>query len=82
MKLTNNLYDTLRRWIQPILTGLATFVVTIGEVWNIPQYKAISITLGAMATFLAYVLNEVSKNYFSDKEIINNEVVDNNKELG
>lgn len=74
--MTNNTYNFLRRWLQPILTGLATFTLTVGEAWNIPKYKAISITFGALATLLAYVLNESSKAYFADKEIVTN------KELG
>ena len=74
--MNNNTYDFLRRWLQPILTGLATFTLTVGEAWNIPQYKAVSITFGALATLLAYVLNESSKAYFADKEIVTN------KELG
>ena len=74
--MNNKTYNFLRRWLQPILTGLATFTLTVGEAWNIPQYKAISITFGALATLLAYVLNESSKAYFADKEIVTN------KELG
>ena len=68
--MTNNTYDFLKRWVLPILTGLATLVLTVGEAWNIPNYKAISITCGALATFLAYVLNEASKSYMKDKTII------------
>lgn len=68
--MTNNTYDFLKRWVLPILTGLATLVLTVGEAWNIPNYKAISITCGALATFLAYVLNEASKSYMKDKAII------------
>lgn len=68
--MSNNTYDLLKRWILPCLTGLGTLVLTIGEAWNIPQYKAISITFGALATFLTYVLNEASKSYMSNKQII------------
>lgn len=68
--MNNNTYDFLKRWVLPILTGLATLVLTVGEAWNIPNYKAISITFGACATFLAYVLNEASKTYMKDKQII------------
>lgn len=68
--MTNKTYDFLKKWVLPILTGLATLVLTVGEAWNIPNYKAISITCGALATFLAYVLNEASKSYMKDKTII------------
>ena len=68
--MTNQTYDILKRRVLPILTGLATLVLTVGEAWSIPNYKAISITFGALATFLAYVLNEASKTYMKDKAII------------
>lgn len=68
--MSDNVYDFLKRWVLPCLTGMATLILTVGEAWNIPQYKAISITFGAMATFLTYVLNEASKSYMKDKQII------------
>ena len=76
--MSNNTYDLLKRWVLPILTGMATLILTVGEAWNIPQYKAISITFGALATFLTYVLNEASKSYMKDKAIIS--VPSNNDE--
>lgn len=68
--MSNKTYDLLKRWVLPCLTGMATLILTVGEAWNIPQYKAISITFGALATFLTYVLNEASKSYMKDKTII------------
>lgn len=68
--MSNKAYDFLKQWVLPILTGLATLVLTVGEAWNIPDYKAISITCGALATFLAYVLNEASKAYMRNKQIV------------
>lgn len=68
--MSNKTYDVLKRWVLPCLTGMATLVLTVGEAWNIPQYKAISITFGALATFLTYVLNEASKSYFQNKQIV------------
>ena len=72
--MTKKTYDFLKRIVLPVLTGLGTFCLTVGETWNITHYKEISITLGALATFLAYVLNESSKNYMKDKEIVTREV--------
>ena len=72
--MSNQTYDFLKRIVLPVLTGLGTFCLTVGEAWNIPHYKEIAITLGALATFLAYVLNESSKNYMKDKEIVSREV--------
>lgn len=63
-------YDFLKRIILPILSGSSAFILTVGEAWNIPQYKALSITFSAGATFLTYFLNESSKKYLEDKDII------------
>ena len=78
MKHDNNTKDLLKRWVLPILSGMATLILTVGEAWNIPDYKAISITFGALATFLTYVLNEASKSYMKDKTIVS--VPSNNDE--
>ena len=77
--MSNNVYDFLKRWLLPCLTGMATLVLTVGEAWNIPEYKAISITFGAFATFLTYVLNEASKSYMKDKAIV---TVSDSDEIG
>lgn len=77
--MSNKVYDTLKRWVLPCLTGMATLVLTVGEAWNIPEYKAISITFGALATFLTYVLNEASKSYMKDKAIV---TVSDSDEIG
>lgn len=72
--MSNQTYDFLKRFVLPVLTGFGTFCLTVGEAWNIPHYKEIAITFGALATFLAYVLNESSKQYMKDKEIVSKEV--------
>lgn len=72
--MTNQTYDILKRLVLPVLTGLSAFCLTVGEAWIIPHYKEIAITLSALATFLAYVLNESSKQYMKDKEIVSKEV--------
>lgn len=77
--MSNAVYDFLKRWLLPCLTGMATLVLTVGEAWNIPEYKAISITFGALATFLTYVLNEASKSYMKDKAIV---TVSDSDEIG
>ena len=71
--MSNKTYDILKRWVLPILTGLGTFCLTVGEAWSIPYYKEVSITFGALATLLAYVLNEASKKYMEDKVIVTKE---------
>lgn len=71
--MSNNSYDILKRWVLPLLSALGTFCLTVGEAWNIPYYKEVSITFGALATLLAYVLNEASKKYMENKMIVTKE---------
>ena len=82
MKLNNNVYDLLKNWILPLLTGGATFVITLGELWGIPYSKEVAGTMTALATLVSFVLNQSSKAYFSDKEIVDDNVVDYNEEQG
>lgn len=63
-------YDILKNWVLPILTGGATFVITLGELWHIPYSKEIAGTMTATATLISFILNQSSKSYFSNKEII------------
>ena len=63
-------YDFLKNVVLPCLMASSTLVMTVGQAWNIPNYKAIAITFGALATFLSSVLNQASKDFFKDKQII------------
>lgn len=78
----NEIYDLLKNWVLPILTGGATFVITLGELWGIPYSKEIAGTMTALATLISFILNQSSKAYFSDKEIVETNVVDYNEEQG
>ena len=84
MKLSDNIYDILKNWVIPILTGGATLILTVGELWHFPSdtVKAVAGTMTALATFISFVITSSSKNYFKDKEIVettyNNISVDDN----
>lgn len=80
MKLSNEQYDFIKRILLPLLTGGATFVLTVGRLWNIPHTEQIAGTMTALATLISFVINSASKEYFSDKEIIGQDI--NNKEVG
>lgn len=78
--MNSNLYDLLKNWVLPLLTGGATFVITLGELWGIPYSKEVAGTMTALATLISFILNQSSKAYFSDKEIVEANVVDYNEE--
>lgn len=67
-------YDTLKNWILPLLTGGATFIITLGELWHIPYSKEVAGTMTALATLISFILTNASKVYFKDKEIIDTSV--------
>ena len=72
-------YDILKNIVIPLLTGGATLVLTLGDIWGLPYAQQIGATMTAVATFIAFIINQASKNYFADKEIIETKV--NNETL-
>ena len=75
--MSDKVYDILKNWVLPLLTGGATFVITLGELWGIPYSKEVAGTMTALATLISFILNQSSKAYFKDKEIVE-AVVDKN----
>lgn len=74
-------YDLLKNWVLPLLTGGATFIITLGELWGIPYSKEVAGTMTALATLISFILNQSSKAFFADKEIVP-AIVDQNVEQG
>lgn len=70
MKLSNEQYDFIKKILLPLLTGGATFVLTVGKLWGLPYAEQIAGTMTALATLISFVINSASKEYFSDKEIV------------
>lgn len=68
--MSSEIYDILKIWVLPILTGGATFIITLGELWHIPYSKEIAGTMTATATLISFVLTNASKSFFKDKEIV------------
>ena len=67
--MSNKVYDSLKLAVI-CLTALCTLILTVGKAFMIPYYEPISIAFGACATALQYILNEVSKEFFKDKNIV------------
>jgi len=77
--MNNKTYDILKNWVIPILTGGATLILTVGELWHFPTdtVKAVAGTMTAVATFISFLINSSSKAYFKDKEIVNTAINNN-----
>jgi hypothetical protein len=67
--MSDKTYNTLKI-VVIVLTASCTFCLTLGKAWGLSYYEAIATTLGALATALQYILNEISKAFFKDKEIV------------
>lgn len=63
MKLNNKTYDLWKRIAQYILPAIATFIVAVFKIWNIPYGTEISGTIMAFDTLLGVILGISSYNY-------------------
>ena len=75
MKMSNKVYDVLKD-ILYALPLIATFVLTIGAIWDLPYYEAIAGTITAIATLLAGLLKYSSMKYNKEIEEPKEEAID------
>ena len=61
--MSNKIYDILKFVAQIVLPALATFYVTITNIWSLPFGEQISGTIMAIDTLLGAVLMISSSNY-------------------
>lgn len=61
--MSNKTYDILKDIALYVLPALATFILTIGGIWGIPNAEAIAGTITAIDTFLGAVLKISSIQY-------------------
>lgn len=61
--MSNKTYDTLKNIALYVLPALATLVLTLGGIWNIPYSEAIAGTITAIDTFLGAILKISSNKY-------------------
>lgn len=59
----NKTYDRLKFIAQVVLPLLATFYVTLAELWGLPFSTEISGTIMAVDTLLGGILMKLSSNY-------------------
>lgn len=71
MVLPDKVYDVLKWIVMLVLPAIATFVVTLFGIWNIPYGEAISGTIMAINTLLGAVIgiSNVSYNKNKNKEV-------------
>ena len=66
MKLSNNVYDVLKRIALYVLPALATLWLTLAKIWGFPYGTEIGATITAIDVFLGAVLGISSKNYYAE----------------
>ena len=68
-------YDVLK-YIALIVLPLSALVSSIGEIWNIPVLKYVSLTLIAIDTFLGAIIDHSARKW----QEVNDNVLDPKKE--
>lgn len=65
--MSNKTYDTLKKIAMYVLPAIATFVITVFKIWNIPYGEEIGATITAIDTALGVILGISSANYSKKK---------------
>lgn len=66
MKFNNKTYDILKYIALFLMPALATLVLTLTNIWDIPHGEAIAATITALDTFLGALLKISSNNYYAE----------------
>lgn len=66
-KISNEMYDFLKRMAMYYLPGIATFVISVFGIWGIPYGEPIAATIMAVDTLLGVFLG-ISTNKYNNKE--------------
>ena len=61
--MSNKTYDNLKKIEMYVLPAIATLVITVFKIWNIPYGEAIGATITAFDTALGVMLGISSANY-------------------
>lgn len=63
MNMNNKTYDRLKYIALYVLPALATLILTVGSIWQIPYSEAIAGTVTAIDTFIGALIGISAKNY-------------------
>ena len=61
--MSNRTYDILKYIALKVLPALATLVLAVGAIWDIPYYEGIAGTITAVDAFLGAILGVSSNKY-------------------
>ena len=61
--MSNKVYDILKKISLIVLPALATLVITIFQIWNIPYAEKVAATITAINTALGVILGISNYNY-------------------
>ena len=67
MKMSNNVYDVLKK-VAMILGYVATFILTLTDIWGFEHGAAIAATVSAFGIMLGSILVDSSKKYKEGNE--------------
>ena len=68
MKMSNQMYDTLKWIAQILLPALATLYFTLAKLWNLPSPAEVVGTISAVDVFLGALLGVSSSIYSHEKQ--------------
>ena len=66
-KISNEVYDALKKWALYYLPGVATFIIAVFNIWSIPYGEPIAATIMACDTLLGVFLG-ISTNQYNKEE--------------
>ena len=69
MKMDNKTYDILKFIALKVLPALATLIIVLTMIWDIPYGEAIGATITAIDGFLGTILGISSKNYAKEQAL-------------
>ena len=67
--MSNRTYDILKYIALKVLPALATLVLAVGAIWDIPYYEGIAGTITAFDAFLGAILGVSSNKYQAMQEM-------------
>ena len=68
MKMSNKMYDLLKKLAMIILPGLGALYFTIAGIWGLPFAEQVLGTIAAISTFLGVVLDASTRKYNKENE--------------
>ena len=79
MKLSNKQFDIIK-WVAIYLVpATATFILTVGKIWNLPYYDNIAATVTAFGVFLGAIIGVSTASYNKNVEQMKREDLDENQ---